>query len=90
MIYLFDHSENCLSYQKVQKKAAFLVEAILENRNEYVFSYEEDNKLFDENPEHFFWTTSSEEERDYNYDMTDLPPLDRLLKDYDKIMNAKI
>merc|ERR1712064_73413 len=37
--------------KKVQKKAAFLVEAILENRNEYVFSYEEDNKLFDENPE---------------------------------------
>jgi len=75
--------------KKVQKKAAFLVDAILENRNEYEYS-EEDNKLFDENPESFFWTTSSEEERDYNYDMTDLPPLDRLLKDYDKIMNAKI
>ena len=85
----FDYSENCLSYQKVQKKAAFLVEAILENRNEYEYS-EEDNKLFNENPEYFFWTTSSEEERNYNYDMTDLPPLERLLIDYDEIMNAKI
>ena len=89
MTYLFDHSKNCLSYQKVQKKAAFLVDAILENRKLYDYS-EQDNKLFDENPEYFFWTTSSEEERDHNYDMTDLPPLERLLKDYDKIMNAKI
>ena len=61
MTYLFDHSENCLSYQKVQKKAAFFVDAILENRNEYIYS-EQDNKLFNDNPEDFFMRTSSEEE----------------------------
>ena len=82
-----NHSENCLSYQKVQKKAAFLVDAILENRNEYI---DDGNKLFDDNPEYFYLPDSWEQEKMYKYDMTDLPPLERLLKDYDEIMNAKI